>query len=887
MELILSCLRHVGYRGGVALCYLLLERGFGISYKSKEKSNFPDQFNQFLVVGMKKLVFALLFLFSIGIVGVVWAENSYPYWIEDAGGDYYIWTKVNVSANSNITLYIRKVEGYQPDGDEVFEFFDDFEGNVLDSNKWTSSGNIIVSNSVLTVGDESYVYANFNLPQKLIIEVYITDTSVTNYAGLGIFSNYNNVKPHFYQNGYGFSIYEDYESHWTYDSADSSGTRHYLDNEYKEPLKITMKYDGTTAYWVSELGNWSQTLNLDITNYKLKIASGDYSGSSYIKVDYIFVRKYADQEPTVSVEQINDNTWKVIITNPNPYDLTNFQVKIDGTGIVESKTDSLLITDTISNELSFKVISTELKPHNVVCINITNYTGDVSKFNINWGDGTTTELDTNETLATHTYSWEDTFKIVVSSLDAEGNILAVNSTTVKVVYNISEIPYKYLIKVANPTDQNFTNYPLRIVLNSNNFDFFIPKPLGSDIYFRDENGTIYMHFIENYSIADQQAVIWVQIPYIAPNSYAEFYLCIDRDGHDRKQYTFDTSTTSPYILYTIIPEFGQPPEFGNITRVSSTTNDYKNCSILILDELGYIKVNNHKGTIRVINDKGEKIIYTFNEGYIGGIIQVPASTDDGLLIFLTDDGIMRKIHYNVSKINIILVPNGGFAPVLLKGGGGKKWLIYKNDGSFVTLANDESVVQLAVGGEYDFYLEDGTLIKKDYMVLGNGDVIYAKTTLTYSPTLITQQQIFQNGTVKFTVVTNRNITIEFSYNGTKENVTVGAGTWGFVKPKGTDYTIYVNGQNYKTGTLGGENWGLLGEVPKEFPNLAKWLGFGIIILVLLAGSFITIYVAVPMAVIAALVLIRLGWIELDPLTTSIFILIGLASFAYFYLKRNW
>ncbi|WP_456416678.1 DUF2341 domain-containing protein [Methanocaldococcus sp.] len=836
---------------------------------------------------MKKAILLLLLIFGIGTA----YATEYSYWIENDSGQMWIWTKVNISANSTITLYIKKVDGYQPRPDDVFEFFDDFSSGTIDTTKWTNNGISISTTdgmpnppSAYTNTPRTYMYANAipNLTEDYIIELYAKTGDLNDFYLYCNSSGAGQMIRLETRSGYssGFAPTTSWTS-W----SNPSGIPTASPNVW---YHITLTIVGNNATGTID-GVGSETYTITKNGGYIGLQSDGLSAGDYW--DLIFIRKYADEEPTVSVEQISTDTWKVTIYNPNAYDLTDFQIKINGTGIVNSVNDSLLITDTFSNAtLSFKVISTELKPHIPITINISNYTGNVSKFVINWGDGTTTDLYPPETLANHTYNWENNFKIIVTSYDSQGNVLAINSTTVKVVYNISEIPYKYLIKVANPTSQNYTNYPLRISLDATNFDFLLPKPLGTDIYFRDANGTIYKHFIENYSIADQKATIWVQIPYIAPNSYAEFYLCIDKDGHDRKQYTFDTSTTSPYIIYAVIPQFNteQNIEFGNITRVSSTTNNYQNCSILILDELGYFKANKHKGTIRVINDKGEEVIYTFNEGYIGGIIQVPASTPDGLLIFQTEDGIMRKIHYNVSKINIILVPNGPFAPVLLKGGNGKKWLIYKNDGSFVTLANDESVVQLAVGGEYDFYIEGNpNPVKKDYMVLGNGDVIYARFVPTYEPNLILTQQIFQNDTVKFTVVTDRNITIEFDYNGTKENVSVGAGTWTFIKPDGTNYTIYVNGQIYKTGTLGGENWGLLGEFPREYPNLARWLGFGIIILVLLAGSFITIYVAVPLAIITALILIRLGWIEFDTLTSSIFILIGLASFAYFYLKRNW
>ncbi|WP_292459358.1 DUF2341 domain-containing protein [Methanothermococcus sp.] len=645
--------------------------------------------------------------------------------------------------------------------------------------------------------------------------------------------------------------------------------------------------DGTSAK--ADIGNGA--------NYFTTIShNGDYfgvevdglTGAQYI--DNFIIRKYADQEPSASIDQISTDTWKVTIYNPNSYDLTDFQVKINGTGIVSSKTDSLLITDGsgISNAtLSFNVISTELKPHQAITINITNATGNVTKYIINWGDGAITELNSNETLANHTYDFENSFKITATSYSQE-NVLATNSTTVKVVYNISEIPYKYLIKVANPTSQNYTNYPLKIALNENNFNFFIPKPLGTDIYFRDANGTIYKHFIENYSIADQKATIWVQIPYIAPNSYAEFYLCIDKDGKDRTQYTFDNQEVNPQILWAIIPEFSIDISLNQntslITRLSSNTNNYQNVTIIILDDMTYLKENEYKGTIKFITENGEQVIYSFNRSYVGGKLEVPASSNTGLCTLTTTNGIVRKIKYNVSNLNIIYLPNGNSAPVLLKGASGKNWFIYKTDGSFVTLANDDSVVYLAPGGEYDFYVED-IPIKKGYTVLGSGDVLYAELNPMYYPKLITTVTVLGNDSINFTISTNKNITINFSDSTA---YTIGAGeTRTFTKPYDTTYTIYYNGVPIKSGILQKENWGLLGEFPQKYPQLAHWTAFGIVLLCLLAGSFITIYIAVPMATLVLLILARLGWIQLDPLSSSIFILIGLGSFVYFFMKRNW
>ena len=122
-----------------------------------------------------------------------------PHWIEEwdsANQIAKIWVKVPsipAGGSTTVLLWCGNPDATDAsDGDSVFLFFDDFDGTSIDTSKWTSSESVLVSDSILTVNDESYIYANFNLPSTLIIEAKILDTDETgNYAGLGVFSNYN------------------------------------------------------------------------------------------------------------------------------------------------------------------------------------------------------------------------------------------------------------------------------------------------------------------------------------------------------------------------------------------------------------------------------------------------------------------------------------------------------------------------------------------------------------------------------------------------------------------------------------------------------------------------------------------------------------------------
>ena len=82
----------------------------------------------------------------LGVVGFIHAENI-SYWIEDYDGNYFLWVKVNISAGKSIYLNISKGGG-SPNGDEVFEYFNDNvveagEGQVMYSWGFDAIGYVI------------------------------------------------------------------------------------------------------------------------------------------------------------------------------------------------------------------------------------------------------------------------------------------------------------------------------------------------------------------------------------------------------------------------------------------------------------------------------------------------------------------------------------------------------------------------------------------------------------------------------------------------------------------------------------------------------------------------------------------------------------------------
>jgi hypothetical protein len=99
-----------------------------------------------------------------------------PYWIDD---NLNIWTKTSISANSSTVLYVRKQDGYSPDGSQVFEFFDDFDTD----RGWTLFGSngaksYSIQNSILTLpklsvnvgGLDEGAYFGYSIPTQCVIQ---------------------------------------------------------------------------------------------------------------------------------------------------------------------------------------------------------------------------------------------------------------------------------------------------------------------------------------------------------------------------------------------------------------------------------------------------------------------------------------------------------------------------------------------------------------------------------------------------------------------------------------------------------------------------------------------------------------------------------------------
>ena len=237
-----------------------------------------------------------------------------PYWIEEidtANRKAKIWIKHPkiLSGNNNyVYLYFFKDKVNSPDGNAVFEFFDDFDGASLDTSKWQLSGHVstYVRNSILTIhhigyrGWDTYIYTKN--------EVRL-DNTITKIKFRQI-NTYIRVPDFRTLKGYGGWVgwSDGYEHH-----------RVYFDGSYKEGSQ----YIGGSTNW--EYFEFITLNNKTITKFrnetltktgsyhdkifdKLKIGDGDDYGTDNdaLQVDWIYVAKYFKNEIKIYDAYVKD-----------------------------------------------------------------------------------------------------------------------------------------------------------------------------------------------------------------------------------------------------------------------------------------------------------------------------------------------------------------------------------------------------------------------------------------------------------------------------------------------------------------------------------------------------------------------------------------------------
>jgi len=253
------------------------------------------------------------------------------YWIEkwdSVNEEAVVWVKVpSIPANGSATIYMyygNSSATDESDGDSTFPFFDDFEDGVIDSNKWSitadQEGAVVEENGTLIVYGSSTpdgvravatsTTVNLDYRAKVHVRVmqknlktvgnrwydWFTGTRMT-YVGVGTI----NV-------GYQWHNYPNWVVLWGANPNDTNtwnpipsllDAYHDVEIYAKNGNKPSCKVDGT-EYSIENTYDLSGTTGISV-QFKGESETNTDGAKSDIYVDYVFIRKFTEPEPSFSI----------------------------------------------------------------------------------------------------------------------------------------------------------------------------------------------------------------------------------------------------------------------------------------------------------------------------------------------------------------------------------------------------------------------------------------------------------------------------------------------------------------------------------------------------------------------------------------------------------
>jgi hypothetical protein len=262
------------------------------------------------------------------------------------------WVKVPSIPSGSKVIYMyygNAAASSASDGDATFEFFDDFPGTSLDTtNKWDvinpGAGTYWVSGGLLTIeSDGDWFGANDDslyVVSKSSFSFNYAAESLINQIGSDSYPRFFGLRASSATDSRMFVMIGDSNrSHITNVYRDSDGVNAgwYGENSgisnpgNNKIARFERNGDTVTSYYDDSLMNTRTVTGWDLIKVALTdtLVFGTQQASSF---DWIFVRQYADPEPTASIG--TEDGWSrrapVTINNPGSA-LTDYQVRVDVT----------------------------------------------------------------------------------------------------------------------------------------------------------------------------------------------------------------------------------------------------------------------------------------------------------------------------------------------------------------------------------------------------------------------------------------------------------------------------------------------------------------------------------------------------------------------------
>ena len=229
------------------------------------------------------------------------------YWIESytSGSVATVWIKIPSvpvgPCTTTIYLYYNNtLASIGSDGNNTFDFFDDFNGSSIDTNKWTISGTPSVSGSNLNINSAEGITSVNDLSSTNVEVVTLMRVNSATYGTavrethIGIDININwYTTIGFIGYAYG-GIYGSYIRDAT--SETYGMWRSFTLGTY---YRVSGRYGAITTYGTIDGASYSHPKVVSGSNKKISIKEDNWAGgSSDADFDWIFVRKYTSPEPT-------------------------------------------------------------------------------------------------------------------------------------------------------------------------------------------------------------------------------------------------------------------------------------------------------------------------------------------------------------------------------------------------------------------------------------------------------------------------------------------------------------------------------------------------------------------------------------------------------------
>ncbi|RLA81652.1 MAG: hypothetical protein DRG33_00085 [Deltaproteobacteria bacterium] len=227
-------------------------------------------------------------------------------WIEEWDNDHaIIWVRLPSDNSDVIYMFVgNSSAGQYKDGDATFLFFDDFEGTSLDTSKWVevTGVNTQVSDSILELWEDS---SNHDAIRSIDFFSYPKALRALAKMGSGVGSQvgFSNM----YDSGNDdlkINSQDGYSTYTFYCRKDGTSTAYSTGKTKDDEWHIIDIYwtGGTATSKLLIDGGYETTVSAsyDPTDDQ-KVLLRQYNAPNRLYVDWIFVRKYADPEPTWAV----------------------------------------------------------------------------------------------------------------------------------------------------------------------------------------------------------------------------------------------------------------------------------------------------------------------------------------------------------------------------------------------------------------------------------------------------------------------------------------------------------------------------------------------------------------------------------------------------------